>query len=277
MTLLALETSTAWSSAAVVDAAGRVLGASRPADGPRQTRRLLEGVHEALTQAGLTMTDLDTVVCGLGPGTFTGLRIGVATARALAQSAGLEVGGVPTLAALARGLAAGEPGASAETFVPLIDGRRNEVFAAVYERVADEPRAVDAAAGVAPTADASWPRLREVVPLTIVPAADLAAFLSSWPGAVTGGDGAVLYAGRLPAAVVHDVAVAAPTALMVARTWLAGAAGLRRGFVDTLPLYGRRPDAKPAAQGPLAAPSPSPAPDEGRPSAGPATPPGMHP
>ena len=49
---------------------------------------------------------METVVCGLGPGTFTGLRIGVATARALAQAAGLPVAGAPSLEALAGGLAA---------------------------------------------------------------------------------------------------------------------------------------------------------------------------
>ena len=258
MSLLALETSTAWPSTAVVDAAGAVLGSSGATEGPRQTRRLLEGVHEALTKAGVELTDLDTVVCGLGPGTFTGLRIGVATARALAQAAGLEVGGVPTLEALARGLAAGEPGASADTFVPLVDGRRGEVFAAVYERQAAR-RPAEGAGGE------RWPELREAVPLTVVRADDLSDFLSLRPGAVTGGDGAVLYADRLPAALVHDAAVAAPTALMVARTWLAGPVDLRRGLSDTFPLYGRRPDARPAAPPPE------------RPSAGPATPPASHP
>ena len=251
MTLLAIETSTAWPSAAVVAASGEALGVSRPADGPRQTRRLLEGVHEALTAAGLKLGDLDTVVCGLGPGTFTGLRIGVATARALAQAAGLALGGVPTLEALAGGLAAGEPGASAAVFAPLVDGRRHEVFAAVYER-STMVEASGEAPGEAPGRAAAqaadrWPRLRQAAPLRAVAAEQLGAFLSAWPGAVTGGDGAVLYADRLPAAVVHDGAVAAPTALMVARTWLAGSPGARHGLADTLPIYGRRPDASPLA------------------------------
>jgi hypothetical protein len=58
-----------------------------------------------------------------------------------------------------------------------------------------------------------------------------------------GGDGAALYADRLPPAVMHDRAVAAPTAVMVARTWLAGSPGATAGFAHTLPIYGRGPDA----------------------------------
>ena len=63
---------------------------------------------------------------GVGPGTFTGLRIGVTTARALASSTGAELRPVSSLAALAEGID-GEPA------LPLIDARRGEVFAALYE------------------------------------------------------------------------------------------------------------------------------------------------
>ncbi len=111
--ILALETSSATASAAVVDAGGAPLGESQPVAGAQQARRLLECVHEALAAAGAALDDVTTVVCGLGPGTFTGLRIGVATARALAQAADLPIAGVPSLEALARGLAAGEAGARA--------------------------------------------------------------------------------------------------------------------------------------------------------------------
>jgi len=231
--ILSLETSTAASSAAVVAASGTVRGESRQSGDPLQSRRLLEGVHAALGEAGASLADVSTVVCGLGPGAFTGLRIGVATARALAQAAGVEVGGVPTLEALARGLAAGEAGASATMFVPLVDGRRNEVFAAVYRR---------AAHGAQPS---GWPALELEAPLAVVRADELTAFLSDRPGAVVGGDGAVLYADLLPPGVVRDRAVAAPTAVMVARTWLAGSSHATAGFARTLPIYGRGPDAVP--------------------------------
>jgi tRNA threonylcarbamoyl adenosine modification protein YeaZ len=242
--ILALETSSATASAAVVDAGGVPLGESRPAAGSHQARRLLECVHEALTVAGVALDDVATVVCGLGPGTFTGLRIGVATARALAQAAGLQVAGVPSLEALARGLAATAAGAHADCLVPLIDGRRDEVFAAVYKRVPPEPERV-AEPGRAPAEPSPWPDLELVVQLTVVGAGALTGFLESRPGAVVGGDGALLHADRLPPAVVCERAVAGPSALMVARTFLAGSPALTVGFAATLPIYGREPDAVP--------------------------------
>lgn len=79
---------------------------------------------------------------------------------------------------------------------------------------------------------------------------ELSAFLSEFPGAVVGGDGALPHADRLPPAVVLERAVAAPSAFMVARTFLAGSPALTRGFADTLPIYGREPDAVPRKQAP---------------------------
>jgi tRNA threonylcarbamoyladenosine biosynthesis protein TsaB len=259
--ILALETSTAAASAVVVDADGGLLGASRSTDGPLQARRLLEGVHEALTAAGVALDEVATIVCGLGPGTFTGLRIGVAPARALAQAAGLPLAGVPSLEALARGLAADAAdaadaggaavaadaataadaagaAASAAYFVPLIDGRRDEVFAAVYRR----------------GSPADGADLEPVVGLTVVGAKALPEFLGRWPGAVVGGDGATLHADLLPATVAFARAVAGPSALMVARGFLVGSPAVTRGFADTLPIYGREPDALPRARG-LSVPS----------------------
>jgi tRNA threonylcarbamoyladenosine biosynthesis protein TsaB len=254
--ILALDTSSA-ASAAVVDGGGVALGRSRPVTGGRQARRLLECVHEALTDAGVGLAAIDTVVCGLGPGSFTGLRIGIAAARALAQGAGLGLAGVPSLEALAGGLAAGEAGASATWVVPLIDGRRSEVFAAIYR--------VPSAIAETP-APAPGPVLEPLVTLAVVPASDLAAFLAPWPGALVGGDGALLHADRLPPTVAHERAVAAPDALMVAHRYLAGSPAVTRGFAATLPIYGREPDAVPGVAPPLGlAGGRPPAADGGRP------------
>ena len=101
-----------------------------PADGerPGHARRLLELIRDVLDEAAVGFAGIDRVAVGVGPGTFTGLRIGVATARALAQSAGAELVGVSTLRALA---AAAEPEAPAGAGVlAVIDARRGEVFAA---------------------------------------------------------------------------------------------------------------------------------------------------
>jgi tRNA threonylcarbamoyl adenosine modification protein YeaZ len=83
---------------------------------------LLEDVDALLRQGGAHPRDLDALAVGTGPGSFTGVRIGLAAARGLALSLDLEGAGVSTLAALA----AGAPGA-----VPVIDARRSEVFTVV--------------------------------------------------------------------------------------------------------------------------------------------------
>jgi len=84
--------------------------------------RLLEDVNELLDQADVQPTELKRIAVGTGPGSFTGLRMGLAAARALGLALDLRVGGVSTLDALA----AGAPGA-----LPVIDARRKEVFTVI--------------------------------------------------------------------------------------------------------------------------------------------------
>jgi tRNA threonylcarbamoyladenosine biosynthesis protein TsaB len=98
---------------------------------PRHTTRLMALVVEVLGAAGAQWADVDRIAVGVGPGTFTGLRIGVATAQALARAREIELVGVSTLHALARGASAssGAPKA-ADAVMAVIDARRGEVFAA---------------------------------------------------------------------------------------------------------------------------------------------------
>jgi len=90
--------------------------------GERRTKaaRLLEDAEELCAAAGIEPAELDRLVAGTGPGGYTGLRMGLVTARVLAFSLGLDAAGVSTLDALA----AGAPGAR-----PLLDARRGQVFA----------------------------------------------------------------------------------------------------------------------------------------------------
>jgi tRNA threonylcarbamoyladenosine biosynthesis protein TsaB len=113
---LAFDTATDVATSALVDD-GEVL-----AERSSRAVTLLEDVDALLRQGGAHARDLDALVVGIGPGSFTGVRIGLATARGLALALDLRGAGVSTLAALA----AGAPGAT-----PVVDARRREVFALV--------------------------------------------------------------------------------------------------------------------------------------------------
>jgi tRNA threonylcarbamoyladenosine biosynthesis protein TsaB len=129
MLMLAFDTATDVATSALVDD-GEVLGERRS-----RAQTLLEDVDALLRQGGAHPHDLDALAVGTGPGSFTGLRIGLAAARGLALSLELQGAGVSTLDALA----AGAPGA-----LPVIDARRREVFT-----VADGARVVVAPAELA--------------------------------------------------------------------------------------------------------------------------------
>lgn len=96
-----------------------------PGERPGHASQLLALAHELLGEAGLTFADVDRIAVGLGPGGFTGLRIGVATARALAQASGAQIAGVSTLQALATATQP-DPG---QGVLAVVDARRGEVFA----------------------------------------------------------------------------------------------------------------------------------------------------
>lgn len=113
MLILAFDTATDVATSALVDD-GEVLG-----ERASRAQTLLEDVDALLRQGGARPADLEALAVGVGPGSFTGVRVGLATARGLALALGVPVAGVSTLAALA----AGAPGAT-----PVIDARRKEVF-----------------------------------------------------------------------------------------------------------------------------------------------------
>jgi tRNA threonylcarbamoyladenosine biosynthesis protein TsaB len=129
MTTVGFDTSTAATSACVLRADGvafeHVPAPARLLEPPGHSRELLPAVEELMAEAEVGWGDVDRLAVGVGPGTFTGLRIGVATARALATAAKLPVHAVSSLAALAAGI--DEPLA-----LPLIDARRGEVFGALF-------------------------------------------------------------------------------------------------------------------------------------------------
>jgi tRNA threonylcarbamoyladenosine biosynthesis protein TsaB len=195
-------------------------------------RRVLEAGHHLLQAAGIALRDLDRIVVGVGPGGFTGLRIGVATALALGQALGVPVVGASTLEALALGIAdALGPDRDGALLVPLIDARRGEVFAAAYR------------AG-APGSGA----LEEVLPPAALAPAALAAGLGALTGrlgpAYMAGDGllAPAAAGALADPLLRPLPPTSPAqrprALDLVRRVDAG------GGRPALPIYLRLPDAE---------------------------------
>jgi tRNA threonylcarbamoyladenosine biosynthesis protein TsaB len=204
---------------------------------PAHATRLLEMARELLADAGIVWGGVDRIAVGVGPGTFTGLRVGVATARGLAQSLSAELVGVSSLRALALAAEAGGV-AGADAVLAVIDARRGEAFAAAYEPGEDGlPRELTAPRALAPALLAG----------AVADAEELAGGRRRW---LAVGDGAVRFREQLEAAgahmppdaaVLHTVSAAAICEL--------GAHAAAASLGELVPDYRRRPDAELALAG----------------------------
>lgn len=126
MKLLAIDTSNRPLSVAVL-ADTKILATATTNVGRNHSSTLLPIIERALAQAGLEPTDLDRIVVAAGPGSYTGLRIGVTTAKTLAFTLHKELVGISSLAALA-----GNVVAEGQLVSPLFDARRDNVFTGLY-------------------------------------------------------------------------------------------------------------------------------------------------
>lgn len=190
------------------------------ADGrPRHSAALLVEVERAIAAAG-GWDQVDLIATGLGPGSFTGVRIAIATARGLAQSTGLPAVGACTLDAIARAL--GERGSGSGELLAVLDARRGEVFAALYS--------------------ATGERLWE--PLVASPA-DLAARVGELPSPpLAAGSGALRFRQELAGRGVEIPDDADPVHRVAARHICAlAAAGKVEAAGPLSPIYLRPPDA----------------------------------
>jgi tRNA threonylcarbamoyladenosine biosynthesis protein TsaB len=126
--ILAVDTTTARGSLAVVTEEG-VAAQSRSTSREGHSRWLFEAVDAALEELGLEAGELDAFAVTVGPGSFTGLRVGMSSVQGLALATGRPCVGVASLDILGRA-AAGR----AETVVALVDAQRGEVYAGVFDR-----------------------------------------------------------------------------------------------------------------------------------------------
>jgi tRNA threonylcarbamoyladenosine biosynthesis protein TsaB len=218
MIVAGIDTASPSTVAGVLLSDGRVVEArDDPPPGSRgeHAARLLDLLEQALAEAELEWHDVDRIAVGVGPGGFTGLRIGIATARALAQGRGLPLVPVGSLEALAAG--------AGGTVAAVLDARRGEVFAGVWR----DGRELLAPAALAPGALAD--RLAELEP-------SLQAV----------GDGAVRFREELEAAgVVVPADGSSVHRISAAPLCRLGAMGEPAERDRLLPDYLREPDAKP--------------------------------
>ena len=127
MKILALETSAKAVSAAVTED-GKVLCSGYQDTGLTHSRTLMPIVEHILQNTGLSVSDMDTIAVAAGPGSFTGIRIGVAAAKGLAFAVDKPTVGVSTLAAMARNVAFADG-----LVICAMDARRNQIYNALFE------------------------------------------------------------------------------------------------------------------------------------------------
>ncbi len=145
--ILAFDTATRATAVSLAGPGGLLLEArDDPPRGqrPRHAARLLPLCAEVLDRAGMSFSELERIAVGIGPGTFTGLRIGVATARALASAGGASLVGVSTLQALALGALPQLSRSGYDAVLAVLDARRGEAFVAAWRQ--DELQALGSAA-----------------------------------------------------------------------------------------------------------------------------------
>jgi tRNA threonylcarbamoyladenosine biosynthesis protein TsaB len=249
MIVLGFETATSATSVALSLREGhtaQLRDDPQPGGHPGHATRMLEMAHALLQQEGIGWTELDRIAVGVGPGGFTGLRVGIATARGLAQSRSLELVGVSSLDALARSAFSvraeelhddsSDRQRDRDALLAVIDARRGELFVGAYERGHD-PQALRELASppaLAPQA------LREALAVAETRSEQRE---HRWAAV---GDGAIRYREHLEDAGVvvpedssalHLVSAEAVCALGAHSTAAAS-------YEDVVPDYRRRPDAE---------------------------------
>ena len=207
MRILALDTASSACTVAVVEN-GTVLAENFLQVPRAHSTRLMPLVAQAITDSGLAKTDLDGIAVGVGPGSFTGLRLGLATAKGLGFALGKPCVGVSTLKALAFGT-----GAQLGLVVPMLDAKRGEVFTAVYAAGDNNPNTW---AELIPPSHMHYEKLAEEIQ------ALRTGLRHTWQFVTFCGDVATRYAADMG---FGDATRLAPAGAMLPRAWALAALG----------------------------------------------------
>ena len=132
MKILAIETTGKYGSASVIDDEGRIWSAESREE-MNHLKGIISLIDEALKAADITKDDLTHIAASIGPGSFTGIRIGVTTARTMAQMLDIPCIAVSSIEALAEGSLSAAISADALYVVPIINARRHQTYGAIYE------------------------------------------------------------------------------------------------------------------------------------------------
>ena len=127
MKILSIETSTMLGGVAIIDETAGLIAETRLNVKTTHSERLMTAVNNTLSQSEMTLDDIDVFGVAIGPGSFTGLRIGLSTVKGLSYATGKPVVTVPTLEAFAWNFPY-----SAYPVCLMLDARKSEVYAAVY-------------------------------------------------------------------------------------------------------------------------------------------------
>lgn len=231
MRILAIETVDRTGSVAVLE--GTTLLEERRLEARRRSAQsLAPAIAELLSHVGWHAADVQLVAVASGPGSFTGLRIGITTAKTFAYATPCELVGVPTLRAIASRI-----GADVPRLWAVLDAQRGELFAAEFARSADG-------------------QLSEMTSTHLISVDEWLASLA--PGAVVTGPGLERLVERLPAGVTAAApSLWAATAAAVGTVGLAlHAAGERTTAFDLVPQYFRRAAAEEKRQNKGSSPGP---------------------
>ncbi len=189
MIILSIDTSTPSASAAIVDD-GRILAECMLSGQKNHSERLLQIVDRLFDWTGIARESIDCIAVSVGPGSFTGLRVGISTAQGLAFALDKPLAGVPTLEVVASQATGGDGFVS-----PMIDARKQQVYASLYRSTG----------GV----------LEQVQPATVL---DPVAWVESLTQpAVLIGAGAAVYSERIAACAAAKSCIVAPEHLGIPR------------------------------------------------------------